>query len=78
MALLRPSVQAWDRVYSMLVTPRYTLWQVIKLLDPRCPKMVAFNVDLTVKWGGYFPDSFTLRQAFLWAAGQEMNASSHA
>jgi hypothetical protein len=77
-ALLKPSLEAWEATYSMLLTPRYSFWQVIKSLDPRCPKMVTFDPDLTVRWGGYFPDSFTVRRAFLWAAEQDMNASSHA
>jgi len=77
-ALLRPSLKAWEATYSMLITPRYTLWQVIKMLDPKCPKMVSFSHDLSVRWGGYFPDSFTLRRAFVWAAEQDTNASSHA
>lgn len=77
-ALLNPSVDAWDEVYAILITPRYTVWQVIKLLDPHCPTGVAFDRDPAQKWGGYFPDTFTLRKAFLWAAGQDTNASSHA
>lgn len=77
-ALLAPSLEAWESTYSMLITPRYTFWQVIKTLDPRCPRMVTFNTDLAVRWGGYFPDSFTVRRAFLWAVEQDTNASSHA
>lgn len=77
-ALLSPSVDSWDEIYAMLITPRYTVWQVIKMVDPLCPTMVAFDKDPTRKWGGYFPDPFTLRKAFIWAAGQDTNASSHA
>lgn len=76
--LLSPSLEAWEATYAMLLTPRYTFWQVIKMLDPRCPKMVSFNTDLAVRWGGYYPDSFTVRRAFVWAVEQHMNASSHA
>ena len=76
-ALLRPSAETWNDVYSLIVTPRYSLWQMIKMLDPQCPAMVPFYIDPVRKWGGYFPDTFTLRRALIVAARQDTDASSH-
>lgn len=75
-ALLSPSPETWNEAYSLLVTPRYSLWQMIKMLDPDCPRVVAFG-DPAVRWGGYFPDAFTLRRALIVATGQDTDASSH-
>jgi hypothetical protein len=76
-ALLSPSVEAWNQTYSIYVTPRYTLWQLIKMIDPQCPAVVPFYSDAVRKWDGYFPDTFTLRRALIVATGQDTNASSH-
>lgn len=76
-ALLKPSAETWNDVYSLIVTSRHSLWQMVKMLDPHCPAMVPFFPDPVRKWNGYFPDTFTLRRALIVAAGQDTDASSH-
>jgi hypothetical protein len=77
MALLRPSPDTWEDVYSLVVDSQHTVWQLIKMLDPGCPAAVTFTAIPADRWGGYFPDSFTLRRALTLAVGNDANASSH-
>jgi hypothetical protein len=39
--LREPSESAWDDVYTILVTPRLTIWQAVCALDPSFPASVA-------------------------------------
>lgn len=41
MAVLRPSEERWDLIYGVLISPRYTVWQAVKSVDPKCPKVLA-------------------------------------
>lgn len=37
--LNHPSVEAWDEIHGILITPRTTVWQAVKSIDPAFPSI---------------------------------------
>lgn len=63
--LKEPSVERWDDIHGILISPRYTVWQAILLIDSTFPKSGrSYNIkDEIVKDWTRIPDPLLLLRA---------------
>lgn len=48
--LREPSESTWDAIYTILITPRVTVWQAVCALDPSFQTSVANRAGTSWRW----------------------------